>query len=340
MTQHCPNPFEWLDITAWNGDTVKLSICVESWSGTSSRLAILPFSEAAQMDVSDLWNAPSAHASRKEAIDNGRANFCNACPKWASGDDPVLQGDAPDRTTFSAGPKTLNLAYDHSCNLQCPSCRRAPICHSPGSEKYTALRAFQNNVIRPLLRTADRAYLAGLGDPFGSPCYSELLATTQPEDAPTLKWYILTNGQGFTPERYTAIPTHRQIDKVQFSIDAATEETYALNRQSDWGRLCENLAFVGGLRCDGVLDQLDISMVVQKNNYKEAIQFIDFAKANSVDNVLFSCLLPMRGVLIDVAERSVMRPKHPEYSQAIARLESAKLHGKDIGVNVMVEVAR
>jgi MoaA/NifB/PqqE/SkfB family radical SAM enzyme len=191
-----------------------------------------------------------------------------------------------------------------------------------------------------LLRTADRAYLAGLGDPFGSPCYCELLATTQPEDAPTLKWYILTNGHGFTPERYAAIPTHAQIDRVQFSIDAATEETYALNRQSDWSTLCDNLAFVGGLRRNGILDQLDISMVVQRNNYKEAVEFVEFGKANNVDSVLFSCLLPMRDLLIDVADRSVLMRRHPENEQATKMLDLAKTRGKDLGVNVMVEMPR
>ena len=340
MTQYCPNPFEWLDITAWHGDNVKLSICVESWGGPASRLAIMPFREAAKMDVGDLWNKWSAQESRWEAIKHGCANFCKACPKWASGDEPVLHGDVPERSPVSVGPKTLNLAYDRSCNLHCPSCRRKAIFHAPGSETHAYLTAFQDNIVRPLLRTADRAYLAGLGDPFGSPCYSELLATTQPEDAPTLKWYILTNGQGFTPERYAEIPTHRQIDQLQFSVDAATEETYALNRQSDWGRLCDNLAFVGGLRNDGPVEQLDISMVTQRNNYREAVAFVDFGKAHHADNVLFSCLLPHDSIGSTYAERAVLRPTHPEYAAAITMMDAARTRGKEIGVNVMVEMAR
>jgi len=342
MTQYCPNPFEWLDITAWHGDTVKLSICVESWGGPESRLAILPFREAAKMTVGELWNQPSAQQSRKEAIEHGCANFCKRCPKWASGDEPVLHGNVPERDVVSAGPKTLNLAYDRSCNLHCPSCRRNAIFHAPGSDTHTYLKAFQDNIVRPLLRTADRAYLAGLGDPFGSPCYSELLATTQPEDAPTLNWYILTNGQGFTPERYEAIPTHAQMDKVQFSVDAATEKTYGLNRQSDWGKLCDNLAYVGGLRRDSIVEQLDISMVVQQNNHREAVSFVDFGKANHVDNVLFSCLLPMEGSGIGSAhdDVAVLKPGHAEHADAVESMEAARERGRRIGVNVMVENAR
>lgn len=335
----CPNPFEWLDITAWGHDTVKFSLCIESWAGVACRLAEVPFKQAATMSVDALWNSPEAQHIRHEANRDGIASMCKACPRRACHADPEThKRPASPMPLTSRGPKTLNLAYDRSCNLQCLSCRTHPICHAPGSEMHDVIDAFQENVIRPLLATADRAFLAGLGDPFGSPCYWRLLRTTEPEHAPTLKWYILTNGQGFTPERYAQIPTRRQIDSVQFSIDAATAATYAANRNSNWQKLMENLAFAGQLRSDGKLDKLDISMVVQWNNYKEIPAFIELAKRNHVDTVLFNALLAQGTYKdADYLHRAVHLPHHPEHADAMKIIDIAR---QATGVSVLVEMPR
>lgn len=335
----CSNPFEWLDITAWGYDTVKFSICVESWAGPACRLAEVPLASVASFSIDSLWNSPEAQHIRHEANRDGIASMCRNCPRLACHADAEnnKRPEAPLPLT-SRGPKTLNLAYDRSCNLQCPSCRMHSILHAPGTEMHETLDVFQENIIRPLLATADRAFLAGLGDPFGSPCYWRLLRTTEPEHAPTLKWYILTNGQGFTPERYAQIPTRDQIDSVQFSIDAATPETYAINRNSNWGRLLANLAFAGQLRHDGKLDKLDISMVVQQNNYREIPAFVELAKANHVDTVLFNGLLNQGTYqYADYTARAVCAQRHAEHKAAMALLDQAK---QTEGIDVIVELPR
>jgi len=340
MTKFCPNPYEWLDISAWGHDSVKFSTCIESWGGEGARLAVLPFTEAAELTIDDIWNGQKAQQIRYQASTNGRPAFCDGCPRWKANIEPV-EIDGRTCGDCAAMPKTLNLAYDRSCNLQCPSCRTHTIFHSPGSIEHAVLSKFQDKIVRPLLKTADRAFLAGLGDPFGSPCYSELLRTVQPDDAPTLKWYILTNGQGFTQKRYEEIPTRRQIDAVQFSIDAACPETYAQNRSSNWRRLIDNLAFAGSLRRSGYLDKLDISMVVQWNNYKEAVAFVELAKAHSVDTVLFSALLPQGTYRdADYLHRAVHLSMHAEHGNAMQCLTNATIVGADNGINVTVEMPR
>ncbi len=323
--KHCLNPFTWLDISAWGHDSVKLSCCIESWGGSAARLAVLPFVEAAELNVNELWNGQRAQQIRHDAILGGRAEFCDGCPRWRGCLEPVCAGSLCETMTANQGPKVLNLAYDRSCNLHCPSCRTHTIFHAPGTELYGQIMRFQEQIIRPLLRTAERAFLAGLGDPFGSPCYRELLMTTAIGDAPSLKWYILTNGQGFTPDNYYAIPTHAQIDAVQFSIDAACKDTYLQNRQSNWERLIANLSFAGSLRRDGLIPKLEISMVVQWNNYKEIPAFIELGRVHSVDKVMFSALLP-QGTYADAdyLHRAVHLPIHSEHAETMRLLDEAK----------------
>jgi wyosine [tRNA(Phe)-imidazoG37] synthetase (radical SAM superfamily) len=341
MTQHCPNPFEWLDITAWHGDKVKFSLCIQSWSGPATTLAVVPWDEAPNVDIEQLWNGDKARAIRSEAL-TGHAAFCDGCPKWDTGDWPVIDGEATrERSLTSPGPTMLNIAYDRSCNLRCPSCRTDDIVHTPGSKRHDQIADFQDRVVRPLLKHAKRAQFAGDGDPFGSPIYRDMLMTLQPKDVPDLKWFILTNGQGFTPRRYEAIPTREQIDRVQFSIDAATPETYQQNRDSDWGLLMRNLGFAGGLRADGPIEQLDISMVVQSNNYRETRNFVDLAAQNNVDNVQFSCLLP-QGLCIgeEYKRRAVHVHSHAEHAAAMEAITEALAYGQEVGVRVKVELPR
>lgn len=335
----CPNPFEWLDVTAWGHETVKLSTCIESWGGPKCRLVELTFTEAATLNVDAIWNGQRAQQIRYEANNNGVASFCRDCPRLRGGLTPTEDKDGHGPLPLAnAGPKTLNLAYDRSCNLMCPSCRTHTLFHAPGSEMYSAIHAFQDAIVRPLLRHADRAFLAGLGDPFASPCYWDLLKTTTPEDAPTLKWYILTNGHGFDREHYDAIPTREQIDAVQFSIDAACPETYAQNRNASWSHLIDNLAFAGSLRRAGLLETLAVSMVVQWNNYKEAKAFVELAKQHSANEVIFNTLLP-QGTFqdADYLHRAVHLPTHPEHAAAMELLENVR---SDTQVKVTVEMPR
>lgn len=342
MTQHCPNPFEWLDITAWNDTDVKFSLCIESWAGEGARLAIMPIAEAAEIDIMELWNGEKARKIRSNAIDHDCAKFCIKCPNWEAGQFPVVQGRDIERSQIAPPPKVLNLAYDRSCDLACPSCRTEHMCHEVGSVAVRNILRFQDNIVRPLLKTADMAYVAGLGDPFASLCYFRLLQQVKQEDAQTLKWGITTNGRGFTPENYYSFPTSSQIDTVHFSIDAATDQTYQVNRSNvGWHRVLKNLAFAGSLREAGVIRQLEISMVIQENNCREAVQFVELANGHHVDVVKLSALLP-QGTFTDLeyASRAVHLKGHPRHDDAMEAISNAREFGKANGINVTWENER
>lgn len=343
MSRFCPNPFTWLDLTAWKYHCVKLSLCIESWAGPDCRLAVLPFEEAAELNVDTLWNGALASEIRQQVFDRGCADFCLACPRWLGEYEPVVLAESriveaerpPDQTPR---PTTLNLAYDQSCNLCCPSCRREPIMHAPGSPLYGHIRRFQDRFVRPLLATARHAVLAGLGDPFGSPLYWELLSSVTPAEAPLLHWYLLTNGQGFTPDAYAAIPTREQISGVQVSVDAAREETYHANRGSSWKRLLENLVFLADLRRTRRIGTFDLSMVFQANNFREIPAFVERAVALGADNVIFNGLLNQGTYTAeDYAARAVHIPGHPQREELIGLLAEVTARPD---IRVIVEMPR
>jgi hypothetical protein len=340
----CPNPFEWLDVTAWDRADVKFSLCIESWGGDAARLCTMPIAAAAEIDLDAWYNTLHTRAIR-EAQAAGFAEFCARCPRRRDAAPPVVPATAGVREKYAAlaagplWPKSLNLAYDKSCNLACPSCRTAAIVERPGSPHYAALERFQDRVIKPLVRRAETVCLAGLGDPFGSPLYFALLTSIQPEEAPDLHWYILTNGLGFTPENYEKIPTRGRIRGVQVSIDAASEEVYRLNRGGSWPRLLDNLVFLSSLRHAGRIGTLDISMVVQENNWGQIHEFAQMGVEFGVDRVQYNALLQQgQCSSAEYRRRAVHREGHPLRRKLLAALEDVRRQAA--GLEIIVEMPR
>lgn len=316
----CLNPIRWLDVTAHSQRDIQFSQCVRSWGGDDCVILISTLERACTMTPDELWNEPKAVKARTECRRDGVASWCAGCPRLATGRSPTQSEpeDAPDHWT------RINLAYDRTCNLACPSCRPMRWAHGPAHQEM--LIKFQERFIKPLLFRAEWAYLAGLGDPFGSPAYRTLLRELTPAEAPGLHWHIQTNGLGFTADEYLALPTRAQISSVQVSIDAARPATYRTNRGGNWQRLRENLEFLSGLRASGAVAYFAISFVFQSNNWREMSEFVDLGRELGVDLVLLNALLDQGSYPPgEYARRAVHLPSHPDYvvfSSELSRLAS------------------
>jgi hypothetical protein len=94
--------------------------------------------------------------------------------------------------------------------------------------------------------------MSGIGDPFGSPFSKKWLQTMKREDMPKLREIFLqTNAQLWTPQMWRKIPKNIQqlVKSTEISIDAATSETYSINRRGgSFDRLLANLSFISQLR--------------------------------------------------------------------------------------------
>lgn len=337
----CLNPYQWLDISSPSPPgrfDVQFAQCILSWGGDKCILSIVPLEAAAEMDVELLWNSEAATLARKQTRETGRAAYCDGCPRLAGGYDPTVEAESIDWADVKPHWTHINLAYDKSCNLCCPSCRVRPDCVRPGGREYDWLQRLQANIIKPLLRNAEWAYLAGLGDPFGSPSYRRLLTELQPEDAPGLSWHIQTNGLGFTPSALADIPTRSQIKSVQFSIDAASAATYAVNRRADWELVTDNLTFAGHLRQRDEIDLLAISMVVQANNWREMEEFYRLGERHSVDIVQFNPLLYQHTFTRDEHRRRAVQ--EPGHADRAAFVQACRAMRDRTSPRVVIEVPR
>ena len=146
-----------------------------------------------------------------------------------------------------------------------------------------------------LLADARMLYITGSGDPFGSPFFRRWLQTMSRSAMPKLeRIHLHTNGLLWTKRIWESIPErHTRADPgATISIDAATPQTYAVNRRGgDFETLLERLAFIGESKRTGPLEYLEIHMTVQANNYKEMPQFLELGRRHHCDRVSFHQLL-------------------------------------------------
>ncbi|PLX98179.1 MAG: hypothetical protein C0622_11875, partial [Desulfuromonas sp.] len=120
----CTRPFEWYEVHP-DGSVF---LCCPAWLKR-------PVGNLLTQSVEEIWNGARAREIRKTIL-NGSYHCCNSkrCPFLANGNGPVMLREAiADRevrlalenglSTLPYRPKKLNLCFDHSCNIACPTCR-------------------------------------------------------------------------------------------------------------------------------------------------------------------------------------------------------------------------
>ncbi len=321
----CGRPFEHLEVMP-DGSAY---VCCPSWLPTSIGNVHRSGAEA-------LWNGTVARQIRESILDNS-FRYCTACPFLKTRTafvHPVDERLPPAERALLEGAVTvmgrigtLNLAYDRTCNLSCPSCRKE--LYVAKGEEYQRLAALQARVLeRDLLARLSCLYVTGSGDPFASRLFRELVRGIDPARYPRLSIRLHTNALLWTPEAWEALgPARALVREVEVSIDAASAQTYAVNRRGgDWETLLANLGFVAWLRRERAIGGLQISFVVQANNWRQMPAFVELGRRNDVDLVFFSKLRNW-GTFSDqeYRARAVHLPEHPEHARFRAGLDHPAL---------------
>jgi hypothetical protein len=133
--------------------------------------------------------------------------------------------------------------------------------------------------------------------------------------------HLHTNGQLWTPRLWETIPEEIRalVRSADISIDAATAETYEVNRRGGrWDVLMRNLEFVRTLRAGGPLERLSVNMCVQANNFAEMPAFVALGERVGADTVAFSHLTNW-GTFTDAEfrARAVHEPAHPAHADLL-----------------------
>lgn len=313
----CSKPFEWFEVTQLN-NRGGVYLCCPSWLDKT-------VGNLQEKSVAEIWNGEVAQDIRRSILD-GSFEYCNAsrCPYLQTQSGSVSEvrkvseprfkeAISKQQTVLPYGPPKVIGTYDQSCNLSCPTCRKEVIVELDHADEILTI---QRKLEAEALTEAEYLHILGSGDPFGSPFFRKWLQSMRREDMPQLEWiHLHTNAILWTPSMWESISAgvRELVRSTEISIDAATSETYAVNRRGgDFGQLLRNLNFIKQLRQNGPLESFKVSMVVQTNNFQEMIHFVEIAKDLQVDEVYFSQVVNW-GTFTDeeFLQRAVHLPSHP-----------------------------
>jgi len=306
----CTRPFEWCEIHP-GGD---LFLCCPTWLKR-------PIGNILKQDIEQIWNSSVAREIRKSIFNHSFHNcHLKRCPFLSTTHAPVGTVETVmDQTVAQALinkcdrlsylPKRLNLCFDHSCNLACPSCR--PNKRQAVGTERECCRNIADRLIDQLFPQAEEITLSGFGDPFASPIYFSLLKRlNQYSGATALRLH--TNGLLWTEKTWETLPNlHTCVREAEISIDAATAGTYAINRPGgSFSELLNNLDYLARQPFP-----LTFSMVVQSNNYHEIPAFVALAEQYDA-SVYFSQLINW-GTFnrSEYSARAIHLADHPQHDQ-------------------------
>jgi len=319
----CPKPFEMADI----GEGGKVNLCCALWLPESAG----NYESGTFMEV---WNSEKAQAIRRSILD-GSYSYCieQHCPhlqnKTLPKRDDVRDPEYRDiidnnRVVLDRGPRDIVLSYDKSCNLACRTCRVEPIMLT-GRARSEVENIQDWATTGEHLKDCRKMDITLSGDAFGSPVFFKFLREFDSSSYPDLRITLCTNGLLLTERNWNSI-CNEAINIVYISIDAATPETYAVNRGGDFERLMEHLKFVGSLRSRGKLERFVISFVVQANNYREMPAFASLGQSVNADAVMFIQVgNPGHFTNEEFERRAVHLESHSEHSHLLEVLQDPRL---------------
>lgn len=317
----CTAPFEEME-TRENGD---VHFCCSAWQP-------VPIGRIGAAE--DPWTSRRA-AEIRRSVTEGDFSHCSRwhCPR-------IADRRLPRRTERrlpqpQPRPRRVILSHDRSCNLACPSCRSELIqADHAASERLWTLYL---STLAPLVEAAERVKITGSGDPFGSRHFRRVIARLTerpPTGEPQLQ--LQTNGLLFDDRAWTELNLWGHVASVWVSIDAARADTYQALRGGDFGKLMDNLIFLGEMRRAGALPFLRLDLVVQRDNYDEMGEAVDLSRRIGADGCYFLRLRNW-GTFSRAAfgERDVCDPVHPEHGRLLERLADPRLGAPGVELGSM-----
>lgn len=174
----------------------------------------------------------------------------------------------------------VQLGYDRSCNLACPSCRNHRITQPEDTEDVVEM--IHEEVIR-MCHLRPGNIRIGNGELFFSKYYKDIIYNHYEAESIAL----ITNGMLFTPQNWSHLEKRYKNVSLEVSIDATKPETYRKLRGGNLEILKNNMEYAGLLRQKGKLKKLSISFVIQADNYEQMKAFVEYGKSIHADFIHF-----------------------------------------------------
>ena len=190
-----------------------------------------PLGDARTQTVTDIWRGDTVQTLRRD-INDGGAAFCGDCPLKL----PLEDTEQPPQRSIDVGalPSRLYVECTAACNISCFEACCAPETgitktRQAGMLDYDLFTRVIDETGPSLVRVDFFNY----GEAFLHKRAVEMCAYIK-NKFPHIYVYTSTNGMALTEAKAREL-VHTGIDEVTFSIDGATQDTYAKYRQR--GRL-------------------------------------------------------------------------------------------------------
>lgn len=177
--------------------------------------------------LAEVWRGPVATALRRD-INAGGSAFCGDCPLKL----PLLPDQAPPQRDLDVAPLPgrLYIECTAACNISCFQACCAPETGITRTRQAGMLDFdLFTRVVDEAGPTLGRIDFFNYGEAFLHKRAVEMCGYIKTK-FPHVYLYTSTNGLAFTDERVRQL-AHTGIDEVTFSIDGASQETYARYRQ-------------------------------------------------------------------------------------------------------------
>lgn len=218
---------------------------------------------------------------------NGRiapnlANRCRAQWEYAHG-----------VTQVQSLPPELHLGLTNDCNFHCPYC----IDHYVGNTRPRT--RIEGEVRRRMLDLVPRICALAFHGISEFMLDKEFFAILDRCAAANVTFLVNTNGSVCTPKHVDALAAYPAGLQVNFSLDAATPETFRIMRGWDFERVLANVrTYVAALRSrrTGRPTHLQASLVVARCNMHEVVDFVRLAHSLGLDSAICKPLHPYEGL--------------------------------------------
>lgn len=174
----------------------------------------------------------------------------------------------------------VQLGYDRSCNLACPSCRTHRITKPEDEPEIVEMI---HTEVKNMCLKKPRNMRIGNGELFFSKYYKDIIFNCYESK----KIALISNGILFNEENWSKLELRYEKIALEVSMDATKANTYQKLRGGNFDILLRNMDFAGQLRRENRLEKLSISFVIQVENFREMVAFVEYGNRIHADYIHF-----------------------------------------------------
>ena len=189
----------------------------------------------------------------------------------------------PDRCFTS--PIHLQVETSRVCNLNCKMCE-----YSYGKNKGQLLNLENFNKIISQFPYLDSLDLTGIGEPFCNPDFIQMIKSAKDKG---VRVEFSTNGTLLDKNNIEEL-VKLGVDKICFSMDAATKETYENIRiGASFDKVTRNISLLTKeiSKTNSKKTKVYLSYIITKENIDEIVKFPYLAKELGVKNIFYRDLI-------------------------------------------------